>query len=105
MTTFRYATKRHFVLTLYVVGGTFAALSAIEQIRSLSEDELGGDLELHVVDIRDHLERAISDHIVATPTLIRSLPLPVKHLVGQFTAERILEGVTSERVPAADRAL
>jgi circadian clock protein KaiB len=96
--------KRHFVLTLYVAGGTSAALSAVEQIRSLSEVDLDGDLELRVVDIREQPDRAHSDNVIATPTLIRTQPLPVRRLVGRFTAERILEGVTVERGPAGDSA-
>lgn len=56
-------------------------------------DEYGG-WEIEVVDVFEHPEMAEDDHVIATPTLLRKLPLPIRSVVGDLSEkERVLMGL------------
>ena len=71
-------------LTLYVRGASPRSAEALETVRRLCDEELPGQVELEVVDIADRPARAVRDRIVAVPTLVKRLPAPVRHLVGDL---------------------
>lgn len=78
-------------LRLYVTGNTPQSSRAIANIKALCETYLKGRYVLTVVDLYKHKERAGEDQILAAPTLIRQLPLPVRRLIGDLSqAERVL---------------
>ena len=80
-----------FVFKLYVAGMTPRSREAIREIRDLCERHLKGRYELEVVDIYRQPERAVAEQIVAAPTLIRKLPLPLRRLIGDMKdREKIL---------------
>ena len=83
-----------YVLKLYVTGATARSLRAIANIKAICEQYLKGRYELEVVDIYRHPELLRSDHIVAVPTLIKKLPVPLRLLVGDLSkTEQVLEGL------------
>lgn len=83
-----------YVLTLYITGVTPKSTRALNNIKALCEEHLAGRYELNVVDIYQQPERAVEEQIVAAPTLIKLLPLPLRKLVGDMSnEERVLAGL------------
>ncbi len=72
-------------LTLYVRGASPRSTSAIQTVRRLCDELLEGRFTLTVVDVVEHPERLVDDHIVALPTLVKHAPPPLRHLVGDLT--------------------
>ena len=82
------------MLTLYVAGQTPNCLRAFANLKNICEQELKGQYELQVVDLMVQPELARGEQILAIPTLIRQLPLPVKRVVGSLhDTERVLVGL------------
>ena len=87
------ATERY-VLTLYVTGATAGSLRAIANIKAICEQYLKGRYELEVVDAYRRPARLRTDQIVAVPTLIKKLPVPLRLLVGDLSrTEQVLQGL------------
>lgn len=83
-----------YVLSLYVTGATPKSTRAINNIKAICEHYLEGRYELEVIDIYQQPERAREENIVAAPTLIKMLPLPLRKLVGDMSDEqRVLAGL------------
>lgn len=89
----------HFVLRLFVSGLSTRSQRAIENIKQLCETHLAGRYELQIIDIYQQPELAKDQQLIAAPTLIKKLPLPLRKLVGDMQdRERILVmlGVTTK---------
>jgi circadian clock protein KaiB len=77
-----------FVLTLYVAGASDLSGRAIAHVRALCEDHLFGRFELSVVDVHREVALTHLRNVLATPTLIKELPLPTQRLVGDLSDTR-----------------
>jgi circadian clock protein KaiB len=87
------ATERY-VLKLYVTGATARSLRAITNIKVICEQYLKGRYDLEVVDIYRRPALLRRDQIVAVPTLIKKLPVPLRLLVGDLSrTEQVLQGL------------
>jgi len=73
-----------YVLRLYVAGATARSRQAILRAREFCEIELPGNYELEVIDIYQQPILARDSQILATPTLIKELPKPVRRLIGNM---------------------
>ena len=73
------------VLQLYVSGMSPKSMEAIENIKRLCDEHLEDTFELEIIDIYKRPEVATQQQIVFSPSLIKSLPLPRKTLVGNFS--------------------
>jgi circadian clock protein KaiB len=83
-----------YVLRLYVTGMTPKSTLAVANIRKLCEKHLTGRYELDVIDIYQQLDVAKGEQIIATPTLIKKLPLPLRKLIGDMSdTQRLLVGI------------
>ena len=83
-----------YILKLYIIGTTPRAMQAIVNIRKLCEEHLQGHYELEVADITQYPSMAAGEQIIATPTLIKKLPLPLRRFIGDMSqTERILLGL------------
>jgi circadian clock protein KaiB len=82
-----------YVLRLYVTGVTRASAEAVERVRALCEEKLAGRYELEVIDIYQLPALAKGEQIVATPTLVRVLPAPLRRYIGLLSRERLLFGL------------
>jgi len=81
-------------LTLYVTGATARSLRAIANIKAVCEEHLKGRYHLDVVDIYRRPALLRRDQIVAVPTLVKRLPVPLRLLVGDLSrAEQVLQGL------------
>ena len=82
------------VLRLYVTGMTPKSTQAIANVRKLCEKHLAGRYELEVIDIYQQPKLAKEEQIIATPTLIKKLPLPLRRLIGDMSdTARFLVGI------------
>jgi circadian clock protein KaiB len=83
-----------YLLRLYVTGTTPRSARSIFNLRKLCDDQLTGRYQLEVVDIYQQPELARAQQIIASPTLIKSRPLPLRRLVGDFSdRERLMMGL------------
>jgi circadian clock protein KaiB len=74
-----------YVLRLYVAGATDRSRQAVLRARQLCEAELDGNFELEVIDVYQQPILARDGQIVATPTLVREFPRPVRRLIGNLS--------------------
>jgi len=92
--TLQAAATEKYVLRLYVTGMTPKSIKAIENIRKICEENLHGRYELEVIDIYQQPEYAKSEEIIAAPTLIKKLPLPLRKFIGDMSnKDKILVGL------------
>jgi len=83
-----------YVLRLYVTGTTPNSLNAIDNIRKICEEHLKGRYDLQVIDLYQQPSLAKGEQIIATPTLIKKLPLPLRRIIGDMSStERVLVGL------------
>lgn len=73
------------LLRLYVAGATDRSRQAILRARQLCETEYHGNCQLEVIDVYQQPILARDGQIVATPTLVKELPLPVRRIIGDLT--------------------
>lgn len=86
--------QTRYVLRLYVIGHTPISTRAIVRIRKICEEHLEGRYDLEVVDIAQNPTLAAGEQIIAAPTLIKKLPLPLRRFIGDMSqTERILLGL------------
>ena len=84
----------HYVLRLYVTGQTPRSLRAIQNIKRICEEHLSGRYDLEVIDIYQRPSLAKGEKIIAAPTLVKSLPAPIRRFVGDLSdSEKILFGL------------
>ncbi|WP_395747880.1 circadian clock KaiB family protein [Prosthecobacter sp.] len=88
------ADKERYVLRLYITGYSPLSARAVVRIRKICEEHLEGRYDLEVVDISKNPTLAAGEQIIAAPTLIKKLPLPLRRFIGDMSqTERILLGL------------
>ena len=81
-------------LTLYITGMTPRAERAVANLRRICAEELDGQYDLVIVDVLESPQLAEDQKILATPTLIKELPRPVRRIIGDLSdKERVLLGL------------
>ena len=86
--------KQKYLLRLFVTGQTPRSVKSIENLKKLCERYLKGRYELEVIDIYQQPEMATENQIIAAPTLIKKLPLPLRRLVGDVSnQDRVVGGL------------
>jgi circadian clock protein KaiB len=84
----------HYVLRLFITGTTSRSSRAIANLRRVCEERLHGEYDLEVVDIYQHPAAAREYQILAAPTLVKMLPLPLRRIIGDLAnEERVLAGL------------
>ncbi len=88
------AKKARYVLRLFIAGNTMKSGQAIENIREICETKLQGRYTLEVIDIHQQPDLLRKEQILAAPTLIKELPLPLRRIIGDLSdTERVLVGL------------
>jgi circadian clock protein KaiB len=83
-----------YVLRLYVAGNNIRSQTAVENVKKICEDYLAGRYELEVIDIYTDKSKDPVDLVLAAPTLIKKLPLPLRRIIGDMTRkEKVLIGL------------
>ena len=77
-----------FRVKLYVTGRTPTADRLIASVRKMFEKNCGGKYELEVIDVFEQPDLAYDDLVLATPTLIKALPPPVRRIVGDLSDKK-----------------
>jgi circadian clock protein KaiB len=84
----------HYVLRLYIAGNNFRSQTAVENVKKICEEYLPGRYELEVIDIYQDQSKNVVDLVLAAPTLIKNLPLPLRRIIGDMTRkEKVLIGL------------
>jgi circadian clock protein KaiB len=87
-----------YLLRLYVTGTSPRAQVAITNLRRICEQELRGQYELEIIDVLKNPEMAEDEKILATPTLIKQLPPPLRRVIGDLSdKEKVLLGLEVRR--------
>ncbi|MEL7314132.1 MAG: circadian clock protein KaiB [Cyanobacteria bacterium J06559_3] len=88
------ALKKTYVLKLYVAGNTPNSVRALKTLNQILEQEFQGVYALKVIDVLKNPQLAEEDKILATPTLSKILPPPVRKIIGDLSdRERVLIGL------------
>jgi circadian clock protein KaiB len=83
-----------YVLRLYVTGMTPRSARAVNNLRTICDEYLDGRYDLEVVDIYQQPVLAKGEQIIAAPTLVKKLPLPMRRIIGDMSnRERVLLGL------------
>ena len=84
----------YYRLRLYVAGQTAKSLAAVSNLKRVCETYLPGRHEIDVIDLAQNPAMAAGDQILAIPTLVRSLPEPLKRIIGDLSnLEKVLIGL------------
>lgn len=82
------------VLRLYVAGQTPKALTAFANLKKICENQLNGKYSIEVIDLLKNPQLGAEYQILALPTLVRKLPVPVRKIIGDLSnTERVLVGL------------
>lgn len=86
--------REKLILQLFVSGMSPKSMEAIENARRIFEENCGEFFELEIVDLYKNPEAALAHHVVFTPSLIKSLPLPKKILIGNLAdSEKVIKAL------------
>jgi circadian clock protein KaiB len=86
--------RKTYILKLYVAGNTPNSMRALKTLRNILETEFRGVYALKVIDVLKNPQLAEEDKILATPTLAKILPPPVRRIIGDLSdRERVLIGL------------
>jgi circadian clock protein KaiB len=81
-------------LRLYVAGQTPKSLAALSNLKRICTEHLDGRYRIEVIDLVKNPSLAHGDQILAIPTLVRSLPVPIRKIIGDLSdTERVLVGL------------
>jgi circadian clock protein KaiB len=89
-------------LRLYVAGQTPKSLAALSNLRRICSEYVDERYHIEVIDLLKNPALAQGDQIIAIPTLVRSLPQPLRRIIGDLSnTERVLVGLDLRSTPAA----
>jgi circadian clock protein KaiB len=87
-------TNDKWMLRLYVAGQTPKALTAYTNLKKICDEQLMGKYSIEVIDLLINPQLGAEDQILALPTLVRKLPVPVRKIIGDLSnTERVLVGL------------
>jgi circadian clock protein KaiB len=90
--------KEKYTLQLYITGATPSSTRAIRNLRKICEEYLENRYELEVIDIYQQPQLSIGEQIIAAPTLIKKLPLPLRTLIGDLSdTDKVLMGLNLKK--------
>lgn len=87
-------------LCLYIAGRTTKSIDAISNLKKMCDEYLTGHYNIEIIDLLEQPEFAEVDQIIAIPTLIRKLPLPIRKIIGDLSnQEKVLLGLEIKPLP------
>jgi circadian clock protein KaiB len=93
-TSLRKYKEKRYQLKLYVTGMTPQSINAIDNLKMICEEHLKGRYDLEVIDLYKSPTLAKGEQIIAAPTLIKKLPLPLRRIIGNMSStDRVLVGL------------
>jgi circadian clock protein KaiB len=86
--------NEHYVLRLYIAGNNLRSQIAVENVKKICEENLKGRYDLEIIDIYQDRSKNPVDLVLAAPTLIKKLPLPLRRVIGDMTVkDKVLVGL------------
>jgi circadian clock protein KaiB len=96
--------NKKYVLRLYIAGVTPKSNRAIMNVKKICEENLRGRYELEIIDIYQQPVLSKGEQIIAAPTLLKKLPLPLRRFIGDMSnIEKILVGLDLRPKPGKKR--
>ncbi len=87
-------TEQPWILRLYIAGQTPKSIAAFANLQAMCEAHLAGHYQIEVVDLLEQPQLAQGDQILAIPTVVRRLPMPIRKIIGDLSdTERALVGL------------
>lgn len=81
-------------LRLYIAGNTAKSLSALSNLKKYCEEHLKDQYKIEVIDLLKNPQLAAGDQILAIPTLVRKVPVPIRKIIGDLSnEEKVLVGL------------
>lgn len=81
-------------LRLYIAGNTPKSVAALNNLKKYCEEHLKGQYKIEVIDLLLHPQLAAGDQILAIPTLVRKVPVPMRKIIGDLSnEEKVLVGL------------
>jgi circadian clock protein KaiB len=97
---------QRYQLRLYITGSSARSSQAIANIRALCEEYLPGRYDLEVIDIYQQPGQAVSQQIIAAPTLIKELPVPPRRIIGNLSdRKKVIVGLNLKAAESNPKAL
>jgi circadian clock protein KaiB len=91
--------KSKYILTLYISGATKRSKTAVDNIKKICEENLKGRYNLEIIDVFQQPEKLRSEQIIAVPTLIKRLPIPIRRFIGDLSdKDKVLVGLGLEKI-------
>ena len=89
-----------YLLKLFITGQTSRSERAIANLRRICDEQLGGQYEIDIIDVLERPNLAEEERILATPTLIKQLPPPLRRIIGDLSdADKVLIGLDLDPLP------
>lgn len=86
--------KYQWELRLYIAGNTAKSISALQNLKKYCEEHLKGQYKIEVIDLLVQPQLAEGDQILAVPTLVRKVPVPIRKIIGDLSnEEKVLVGL------------
>lgn len=82
--------SNNLLLRLYITGMTPRSEQAIRNLRRIMADELSDSYELEIIDVLERPQLAEDERIIATPTLIKRLPPPLRRIIGDLSDTEVV---------------
>jgi circadian clock protein KaiB len=96
--------EQRWELRLYVAGQTPKSVLALKNITRYCEENLEGRYSIEVIDLLKTPQLAEGDQIVAIPTLIRKVPVPIRKIIGDLSdEEKVLVGLNIRPLPSKNK--
>ena len=87
-----------YLLKLFVTGSSPRAAVAVENLRRICDEQLDGRYRIQVIDVQKEPQLAEEERVLATPTLIKKLPPPLRRIIGDLSdREKVLLGLEVRR--------
>ena len=81
-------------LRLYIAGNTPKSMTALANLKRYCEEHLEGEYKIEVIDLLEQPQLAAGDQILAVPTLVRKVPVPIRKIIGDLSnEEKVLVGL------------
>ena len=86
--------KDKYILRLYITGTTIRSALALTNLKKICEEHLAGVYNIEIIDLLQNPQLAKGDQILAVPTLVRKVPVPVRKIIGDLSnTVRVLVGL------------
>jgi circadian clock protein KaiB len=86
-------------LRLYIAGNTAKSITALSNLKKYCEEHLKGEYTIEVIDLLRNPQLAAGDQILAIPTLVRKVPVPIRKIIGDLSnEEKVLVGLDIRQI-------